>query len=477
VKPQPEFLPRLIMAAFVAFGIAMPWAIVTAILVDSIPSAFFGTHDEETLRMLPDAVVIKWRRDWKNSRAADAYRFSDGRPVPAEVLKRGGWLGVEWLCEPMRREEADLVPFPWQERLIPLWTDKDARDEHWYFLHDGRPDGRAYFVGYQPDTKECVGYLSRSGLSLTPPAPEDQFAIEGRRPPWHGVMVSRRYAGVFNFPNAKLPESTILLLSGDALWRIDLQRRTAAQIGEFQSAFSIGLAPSPPGAAADESPREKMLVRTKTEVIETDLGAKPLRRWPIPVEAQAELIEWYDAGEGKAVLAFGRRIVDRTLERQFLWLNAEGQVVRRETVRQLSGGWEPHEIWRYTPAVPMPAVLPIIFYAAASEVRGPDYAGPLSKIMAMFWPELLIVCLLATVLAALAYRRQVRFALPGAGAWAMFVFLFGPPGWLAYRWHRHWPVLEACGECHRPAPRDRESCASCGRVFAPPPLTGTEIFA
>lgn len=477
MKPQSELLPRVIVAAFVVFGIATPWAIIAAVFVDSIPTTFFGTHDEETFRVLPDAVVIEGRRDWKNSRAADACRFPDGRPVPAEVLKRGGWLSVAWLREPMRREEADLVPFPWQERLIPLWASTYARQEEWYLLHDGRPDGRAYFVGYQPGANECLGYLGRRGYSMTPPAQEDQFAVEGRRPPWSGVVVSRRYAGMFGFTNANLPESTIFLLSGDALWRIDLRRRTVGQIGEFQSAISIGLAPSPPGAATDDSPLEKMLVRTKTEIIETDLVAKPLRRWPVPVEAQGDLIKWYDAGKGKAVMAYGRRIVDRTLEQQYLWLNAGGKVVRRETVRHLQGGMESHEIWRYTPAVPMPAVLPIIFCTNATEVRGPDFAGPLSKTLIMFWPELLAVCLLSAGLASLAYRRQVRFALPGAGIWAVFVFLFGAPGWLAYRWHRRWPVLEACGECHRPAPRDRESCASCGRVFAPPPLTGTEIFA
>jgi hypothetical protein len=107
----------------------------------------------------------------------------------------------------------------------------------------------------------------------------------------------------------------------------------------------------------------------------------------------------------------------------------------------------------------------------------PDFHTALARALADGWAALLAVYLFSTVLAVLAYRRQKRYALPGAGAWATFVFLFGVPGWLAYRWHRHWPVLEACGECHRPAPRDRESCAACGRVFAPPPLTGTEVFA
>jgi hypothetical protein len=67
----------------------------------------------------------------------------------------------------------------------------------------------------------------------------------------------------------------------------------------------------------------------------------------------------------------------------------------------------------------------------------------------------------------------MRFELPSAGAWAAFVFLLGVPDWLAYRW----PVLEPCGECHKPAPRERDKCASCRQVFTPPAQSGTEIFA
>jgi hypothetical protein len=89
----------------------------------------------------------------------------------------------------------------------------------------------------------------------------------------------------------------------------------------------------------------------------------------------------------------------------------------------------------------------------------------------------LAVLAVGALCAVLAYRRQRRYALPNPGAWAAFAFLLGIPGWIAYRLHRAWPVLEECPACHQPSPRDREECIDCGAEFPPPPLKGIEVFA
>ncbi|MGH7193660.1 MAG: hypothetical protein ACREJM_09025 [Candidatus Saccharimonadales bacterium] len=125
----------------------------------------------------------------------------------------------------------------------------------------------------------------------------------------------------------------------------------------------------------------------------------------------------------------------------------------------------------------MPAVVTPMFLAEAPEIRGPDYSSNFAKVVALFWPAFLVLYVLSAVLAWLAYRRQRRYALPGAGAWALLVALLGVPGWLAYRWHRRWPVLLPCADCHHATPRDRGVCVACGADFAPPPPTGAEVFA
>jgi hypothetical protein len=80
------------------------------------------------------------------------------------------------------------------------------------------------------------------------------------------------------------------------------------------------------------------------------------------------------------------------------------------------------------------------------------YPAALVKFGRFLWPSVLTVLLASAGCAAAAYRRQRRFGLPHAAAWACFVFMGGLPGWIAYRFHRQWPVLEECPTCHQPAP-------------------------
>jgi hypothetical protein len=104
------------------------------------------------------------------------------------------------------------------------------------------------------------------------------------------------------------------------------------------------------------------------------------------------------------------------------------------------------------------------------------YSDGLKMALATNWPSILAVLLAGIASAVAAYRRQRRYALPHPAAWAVFAFLLGIPGWVAYRFHRAWPVLEECPACHQASPRDREACLDCGVAFPPPPLKGIEVF-
>jgi hypothetical protein len=106
-----------------------------------------------------------------------------------------------------------------------------------------------------------------------------------------------------------------------------------------------------------------------------------------------------------------------------------------------------------------------------------SYAAALVKLVGAFWPSVLVVLLVGGGCAVAAYRRQKRFGLPHAAAWAVFAFVLGVPGWIAYRFHHRWPILEDCPRCHQPSPRDRETCLDCGALFPPPALKGIEVFA
>jgi hypothetical protein len=97
--------------------------------------------------------------------------------------------------------------------------------------------------------------------------------------------------------------------------------------------------------------------------------------------------------------------------------------------------------------------------------------------LAILWPCLAALLAIGAVCAIAAWRRQKRFGLPHAAGWAVFAFLLGIPGWIAYRLHRAWPVVDECPACQQPSPRDREACTECGADFPPPALKGIEVFA
>jgi hypothetical protein len=137
--------------------------------------------------------------------------------------------------------------------------------------------------------------------------------------------------------------------------------------------------------------------------------------------------------------------------------------------------------WFSLLAGPFPAgQAPLVFIMPQQLVQtgqADSYAAAFLPNLLRAWPALLGTLIIGAICAAAAYRRHRRYALPGAVGWAIFAFLLGLPGWIAYRFHRTWPVLEECPACDQPAPRDRHSCIECGAAFPPPELKGVEVFA
>jgi len=282
-------------------------------------------------------------------------------------------------------------------------------------------------------------------------------------------------------------------VSGGQVWRVDLASRAAELF--YPSTDAVSLSPSPvvTQAPADKIPEDwsggtyyvlsgaGLLVRTPTEVIGVDFQGRKRTAWPIPEKLRGRDFTWYELTDGTALVAEQHTDGD-AYWMEYHWIDEGGNITREEEVRFEPRPPASKQYWMIAAVVPQTFFMSLmsnVVLPNQAVQRGlqPDYAAALAQSLTDGWTAMLAVLLLSAVLAWLAYRRQARFALPGAGAWAVFVFLFGLPGWLAYRWHRRWPVLEACGECRKSAPRDRDTCAACGHLFAPPPPVGTEIFA
>jgi hypothetical protein len=170
---------------------------------------------------------------------------------------------------------------------------------------------------------------------------------------------------------------------------------------------------------------------------------------------------------------------------RLVWLAPDGTVVRERNVElaQLASGSSENAAVAWGAALAAPSLLEFtvlgLFVPLENLERGAaeTFGSGLLSFLSEAWPAILIVAVIGAVVAAATLRRQRRYGLPHAGMWAVFVFVFGIPGWLAYRFHRTWPVLEECPACHQAAPRDRPECLDCGARFPPPPLKGIEVFA
>jgi len=105
-----------------------------------------------------------------------------------------------------------------------------------------------------------------------------------------------------------------------------------------------------------------------------------------------------------------------------------------------------------------------------------NYAAALSESLSQCWPALVVLIVLSVVLTWVVFRWQKKYSRGNTRLWCATVFATTVPGLLSYWLMHRGTVLEPCGECGQPAPRDRDACAHCDKPFAAPALLGTEIL-
>jgi hypothetical protein len=212
-----------------------------------------------------------------------------------------------------------------------------------------------------------------------------------------------------------------------------------------------------------------------------------MRLYPLPAEARGHGFLYSLWRDGKVVIAvsdlpeFGARAVrQRTYP-----MDADGtpRPSREFEVPRLPDDWHS---WRWAGIVPLASPLALAVESAAGGLQSwHDYAGmtgPGDYARAVWWRDrapLAAVCLISAVLAAVCYRRQVRYraSVGERIVWPLLVFLLGIPGWLGYRHGRRWLVLVPCPACQHPVPRAGELCTACDHEFPQPAASGAEIFA
>jgi hypothetical protein len=358
----------------------------------------------------------------------------------------------------------------------------------WYFLCDGRRHGRAYFVAYDTREAKRVGYLGTAGFRADPLPPEERFPFNGSDRGIEFHILSHRSYGVFlpvsrnisHQPRIRGPEPVYVRGDNDTIYQVDLGARLVRVVSAGRPIRAADLltryAPTP------EAGRTFLVVRTDDAVLEFDGQNQLVRRFPIPADLPTWGFCWIETPSGEVITLVHREYDFQSAKGlvELAWFDMAGRLLRRE------------ETWL---ELPLPSderlfvagtLTPVVanwMFSDPLTIRyydgWTDYLKILQNRLAVFWPALVLVHLVAAGLAGLCYWRLARYRATRAErvVWPAFVFLLGLPGWVGFRCVRSWPVLEQCPACSSVVPRDRAPCADCGAAFPLPARTGTEVFA
>lgn len=490
VMSKTSLFGSMLMAFVIAIGISSAWEAVANWVMQLADDGSRRGSINESISLTDKGEPLIVRSSYTGS-----YRYTtdevltlDGEPRavnPAELYGATSYL------QGSDRWTPDYPP-SWWERLAAI-NDGGVPETYWYLVHDGRVPGKAYGVGFHSKTKLLVGHFSRRGFSQAFPPQEDWFDLGTAR-----LREATTANSNTQEPQWKSYEPYYVLLAGGKLWLIDLPRREVKALTDCPGAYAIGTISKVverPAAAAGENPLQAVSTPEETSLVARNddklfvvdkKGGKPLTI-PLPAKlSDAGLNTWQLANGQFLIHAWWVHYPPKPKRAPVLiWLDADGKVAKEQTLRMAEEvGYRSFplpEVWRENIRDPVPLSKTLLWiwatYYEAKAAKPPSVAKGFATVFKRAWLASLVLYPLCIIPAWAAYRRQKRFGLPHAGAWAAFVYILGVPGWLAYRFHRAWPVKEECPNCRQPAPRDRDACTECGAVFPPPPLKGIEVFA
>ncbi len=473
----------MLVAAIVALGIGAAWCTVAGWVGKIITNMMQTEGDYESILVNVDGqpLIVRTLRADPTS---EEMLTLEGQPVKASRQD---------LLYPAYMQHTDQVPMQgrpdWQSRITSA-NDGGTPELYWYLVHDGRPNGRAYGVGFHSKTKLAVGYFAREGFSDTRPPREQWFEVRGST----GLAAATVITNVNQPYFSRASDALIPLLANDKLWVIDVAKREVKALADCPAAEQVGSVwrlpkepPKPDPDALNQSAQlttpTDVVVRQPDSVLVVDQRTGKQRAFALPPEVRRAMLASFLLGDGNLLLLSWD--LRRWQEGQdMFWIAPGGEVIRRHHIR-LAGNYvaQSEAVFGWFAAIVAPAPIasgviltcsPLVM-VESGQVE--SYSAGLVKLLRATWLSMLVVLLAGGLGAVAAYRRQKRFGLPHAGAWAAFAFVLGVPGWIAYRFHRKWPVLEECPACHQASPRDREACLDCGALFPPPPLKGIEVFA
>lgn len=343
----------------------------------------------------------------------------------------------------------------------------------WYFMRSKGRDAPGYFVGYELQSKQRIGYISQQGLSSELPQAEDCFSVFDSQTSREAELLTRvDYLGD-GVPRAQAIElfdaqptfhPVMQLWSPDRrrVFQIDLLRHQTTVARDFGDDLPLSISMLPQQDASHRPLPPKGIVSFADRLEITDATLAPTRTIPLPEEFQSQSFTLYDTTAGFVLQVYDSRaatpagVGTNTL----VWLDDSGAVTRREsvvtenTVNQIvSASWM-YQLGDGLALIPALRLLEML--KAPNELAATEHAADPSasaiasltvkryfELMARYfrnawtlgsWWVLLtagIAGLVAAVVCCRCERSRGASTAEQAG-WALVGFLFGPAGCLGY---------------------------------------------
>jgi len=481
------------MAATLAVGFGTVWCFLAIWLGTSVYDAWLGGEKPplEYVVFMPDGTPLILTLPQDNLSLA-TYRDLNGNthdPLkPQEQLQSVSMPG-----------EHEQPPFfesrlNW-DRRIKAFMDEREPAANWYFVHDGKPQGAGYFVGYERISNRLIGYIGLSGFHPRIPSTDDWIPVRAALMVYtmHWSSVPSWYSGDNRVQvrpyRWDVPPRLVHVPSGNQLRLVDLNARTVATVFEAPEPIeSVGV-PILSSASGDYRAKQQPIqVRTKHKIYTIDQNHHVTRQFTIPPEIDPRCaVSWYELGDGRAIAEFFRPSTPRNSlnlnHRSVYRIAADGLIQERYELSLQSRVRAQNEQaamnW-FALGCPAPGILlttgPFLMMESDPKLSFPTVVGVMLR---KSWPVIVALLAVSSALAWLAWRRGGGFGLDRRDriVWAVFVLLTGVPGYAGFLLAHRWPAREPCPNCRANVPRDREACAECGTLFPEPALKGIEIFA
>jgi hypothetical protein len=327
--------------------------------------------------------------------------------------------------------------------------------EAWYYLAK-----KNVYVGYDRVSRRRIGFIDAEGFQREPTGLHP-FSEVLRTPSWTGLP----YLG----------------WSKTQLYHVSFSRRTIETIFTAPQDV-IG------GAGVIRTERDKPLyiaVALQQEMQLLDMKGNPLLAIPYhhdPAKWKQLMLGTTSSGD-RIFLNYSPGFEeDYELTKGVNYLDEidrSGKAVHTDSVAMgkqsgEAGGWA-HALEHVTVPLPVAVCFTILSARRASGFSDftKEFVGPG---MPMSRLPILAVVFLALAIFAWFWGRRAGLERKTAWYWAVFVFLFGLPGLLAYRLVAGWPARVRCPSCSHRRPIETEACPACRKPWPAPKPSGTEIF-